>query len=179
MSYHFIVKRTMMLKDDHNRHQQLAKYIARVAQFPRMRLFFWLLLCSDSLNKYATKEVGDKGVSRTMLAVLQISIKYPNGISQQTIANETGRTKQAIALAIDNMVKKNYVTRCSDSNDRRINFIRITKEGLDFLSEVFPHTVAMCNKAFSTYSDSEINELIPVIKQLAKNLKQKTGSFSL
>jgi DNA-binding MarR family transcriptional regulator len=164
--------------DDIKTRQALTEYVDKVKKVPRIRSFFWLLRCSDALNKFAEMEVGQKGDNRIGLAVLQILLKNPDGISQQAIAKQTGRTKQAIVVAIDNLEKKGRVIRSSNSNDRRVNTIRITKQGVDHLSEVFPHTAVMCDTALSSLSDEEITQLLTIIKKLTKDLWQKIGDQS-
>jgi DNA-binding MarR family transcriptional regulator len=158
------------------RHQTVAQYVEKVRRYPRIRSFFWLLRCSDALDKYASMEVGENGDNRTGLAVLQILLDYPEGIPQQAIANQTGRTKQTIVVAIDKLAREGHVIRCPDDRDRRINNIKITQKGLDHLGEVFPHTVKMCNEALSSLSDSEVDELISLIIKLTKNLWEKVES---
>lgn len=159
--------------DNNNLFKTTARYINNARQIPRVRSFFWLLRCADALNKYAGLEVGTKGDSRTGLAVLQILIKHPEGISQQGIAKQTGRTKQLIVLAIDKLEEKGYVLRHSLNNDRRVNFIRITNAGIEHLNEVFPHTVTMCDQALSSLSDEEIEQLLPLTIKLTKSLWEK------
>ena len=73
--------------------RKLAEYVDNVRKVPRINSFFWLLRCADAMNKLADMEVGMKGDNRTGLAVLQMLLKYPEGISQQTLAKKTGRTK--------------------------------------------------------------------------------------
>jgi DNA-binding MarR family transcriptional regulator len=150
--------------------EDTANYINNARRVPRVRSFFWLLRCADSLNKYASLEVGTKGDSRTGLGVLQILIQHPEGISQQGIAEQTGRTKQLIVMAIDKLEEKGYVLRDSLSSDRRVNFIRITNAGIEHLNEVFPHTVAMCDQAFSSLSDAEVQQFLPLTIKLTKGL---------
>jgi MarR family 2-MHQ and catechol resistance regulon transcriptional repressor len=155
-----------------------AYYVDNARRLPHVRSFFWLLRCADVLNKYAGLEVGTKGDSRTGIAVLQILIQHPDGISQQGIAKETGRTKQLIVLAIDKLEEKGYVVRDSLSSDRRVNFIRITDAGIAHLNEVFPHTVAMCDQALSSLDDEEVQQLLPLIIKLTKGLWQKLKAMS-
>ena len=150
-----------------------ANYVDNARRLPRVRSFFWLLRCADTLNKFAGLEVGTKGDSRTGLAVLQILIQHPEGISQQGIAEQTGRTKQLIVLAIDKLEEKGYVLRDSLRSDRRVNSIRITNEGIAHLNEVFPHTAAMCDKALSSLSDAEIQQLLPLAIKLTKSIWKK------
>ena len=170
------MKRTSKTKGIRTLHQTVAQYVDKVNRFPRMRFFFWLIRCSDALDKYERMEVGKEGDNRTGLAVLQILLKHPDGIPQGDIAKQTHRTKQAIVVAIDILARKGYVIRCSDNNDRRINSIIITPEGLDHLSKIFPYTIKMCNTALFFLSDSEIDELLPIIIKLTKNLWKKIES---
>ena len=155
-----------------SRHLATVQYIDNAGRSPRVRLFFRLLRFADTLNKYAGMEVRKKGDNRTGLAVLQILLKYPDGISQQVIAKQTGRTKQAIVMAIDKLEKKNYLQRRSNSNDRRINSIFITQEGIDHLNAVFPHTLAMCDSVLSSFNAEEIDQLITLSRKLTKSLWQ-------
>jgi DNA-binding MarR family transcriptional regulator len=158
--------------------QELAHYIEKVRKYPRVRSLFWLLRCADAVDKYAGMEVGMHGDSRIGIAVLQILLKHPSGVSQQSIARQTGRTKQTINVAINNLEKKNYVIRFSDSSDRRTNSIRITKEGIDHLSEVFPHTVEWCGVALSTLNDTEIEQFLSIVIKVSKKVWQEIESKS-
>jgi DNA-binding MarR family transcriptional regulator len=121
-------------------------------------------------------EVGEKGDNRTVIAVLQLLLEYPKGVSQQAIAKHTGRTKQAITVAIDKLEKKGHVIRASDNNDRRVNVIRLTLNGVDHLREVFPHTVTMSNEALASLNDTEVDQLLSIVKKLTKNMWQKIES---
>jgi DNA-binding MarR family transcriptional regulator len=173
----FYIKRmeeTNLIEDFDNNQGILSQYINKTKNFPSIRLFFWLLRCADVLDKYAGIEAESKGISRTGLSIMQILLKYPDGIPQQIIAKRANRTKQAIAISIDNLVKKGFVKRFPDKKDRRINSIRITKEGLDFLRDVFPHTIKMCDEALSCLSSTEMEQLLLIIPTLTKSLWQKT-----
>jgi DNA-binding MarR family transcriptional regulator len=161
---------------DENTSRQLAEYVEKVRKAPRIRSFFWLLRCADALNKLADMEVGMKGDNRTGLAVLQILLQNPDGVSQQAISRQTGRTKQAITVAIDNLEKKGYVVRCFNRNDRRVNSVRITKVGVEHLSEVFPHTITMCDKALSSLSEAETDQLLYLVKKITSDMWQKIES---
>ena len=164
--------------DSDSRHLATVKYIDNTGRYPRVRLFFRLLTFADTLNKYAGMEVRKKGDNRTGLAVLQILLKYPDGISQQEIARQTGRTKQAIVMAINKLEQKKYLQRHSNSHDKRMNSVIITQEGIDHLNEVFPHTLAMCDNVLSAFSAEEIDQLIALNRKLTKRLWEQIEAES-
>lgn len=164
-----------MTEDDKTRYQLTAQYHDHNKKYPKVRSFFWLLSCADALDKYADKEVGKFGNNRTGLVVLQILLKYLDGISQQGIAEQIGRTKQAVVASIDKLEQKGLVVRCSNDHDRRVNSIRITQAGISFLNEVFPDTLNMCEEAYCCLSDEEIEQLLKLTVKLTTNLWEKMG----
>ena len=167
-----------MVQDVKSMHIKVSKYFDKVKNIPKVSTLFWLFRCTDVLEKYINMSISPEGENRTAIAVLQVLIKYLDGIPQQTIANETGRTKQAITVAIDNLTKRGYVIRTQSSRDRRINCIQITKEGIDHLNEFLPRMLSICDEAFSSLSDSEIKKLLSLLKKLVKNVWEKTDSQS-
>ena len=58
----------------------------------------------------------------TVLAVLW----KQDGVSQQVIADETGRDKPSTTRLLDNLEKLGYIERRPDATDRRINNIYLT-----------------------------------------------------
>ena len=162
-----------MSEDNKIRNRLTTQYHNRNKKYPRVRSFFWLLSCVDALDKYADREVGKIGNNRTGLVVLQILLKYLDGISQQGIAEQIGRTKQAVVASIDKLEQQGLVVRCSHDHDRRVNSIRITQAGINFLNDVFPDTLTMCEEAFCCFSDEEIEQLLQLTVKLTKNLWEK------
>ncbi len=50
-------------------------------------------------------------------------------VSQQKIADETGRDKPSTTRLIDTLEKEGYLSRKPDKQDRRINMIHLTEKG--------------------------------------------------
>jgi DNA-binding MarR family transcriptional regulator len=156
----------------------LNQYIDSTRKYPRMRSIFWMLRCTDAFSKYASYEIKKTGDthSRIRIAIMEFLLKYPNGVSQQAIAKYTGRTKQAITVAIDVLEKKGHVKRFSSNNNRRVYSVRITQAGIEHLYAVLPHTLEMCNEALSSLTDAEVDQLLSLVIRVTKNLWQKTES---
>jgi DNA-binding MarR family transcriptional regulator len=154
--------------------KETARYLDRARQIPRVRAFFWLLRCADALDRYASQRRG-RGQSRTMISVLQILIENPGGISQQSIAQQTGRTKQLVVTAIDRLEKKGWVVRNSHVSDRRINSICITDAGIKQFRESYPNTVEMCNRALSSLNEAELEQMIQIVIKTTKSVWETLG----
>jgi len=117
-----------------------------------------------------------KSDSRTMIAVLQILVEHPEGISQQSIAEQTGRTKQLVVMAIDKLEKKGFAVRNTHISDRRVNYICITNAGINHIKEFYPHTIETCELALSSLSGAELELMLPLIIKLTKGVWEKLGN---
>jgi DNA-binding MarR family transcriptional regulator len=163
----------MGISEDKKRQEMLLDYVKKSTRHHRVWLSFWILHCADILNRYNSSNGRKKYGNRTMMAMLEILTQHPNGISQQSLARQTGRTRQMIVITIDDLEKKGYVKRRSDAKDRRINSIIITEKGINLLNEEFAHTVRNCNQALAALSIEEIKQLLPLIMKLGRSLRQR------
>ncbi len=163
------------IKDDEPVHKAAFQYHINAKKYPQVHLVFWLLAFTNVLDKYTDNEMGKIDSNWTGFNILLNLLEYPHGISQQGIAKLIGRTKQAIMVAIDKLEDKGYVKRGSNKDDRRVNFIRITPKGIDYLNNVFPHTLAMCDEALSFLSEGEMEQMLHLTIKVTKNLWQKIG----
>ncbi len=90
--------------------------------------------------------------------------------SQKELADSLGVSPASIATSLKRMSKAGFIERTPDENDRRINRIRITREG----KNVFLAGKAECDKVdkimFKGFSDSEINLFSDMLSRIANNL---------
>ena len=170
----FMRERTS-IKDDEPVHKAAFQYHNKSKKYPQVHLLLWLLAFTNVLDKYTDGEMGKIDNNWTGFNILINLLEYPHGISQQGIAKLIGRTKQAIVVAIDKLEDKGYVKRGENKDDRRVNFIRITPKGIDYLNNVFPHTLAMCNEALSLLGEVEMEQMLHLTIKITKNLRQKIG----
>ncbi|MCL7986851.1 MarR family transcriptional regulator [Sphingobacterium sp. lm-10] len=77
----------------------------------------------------------------TVLAVLW----EKNGVSQQVIANETGRDKPSTTRLLDNLQKLGYIARISHQSDKRMNIITLT----DFAEQEKDKIMTVVDKTFN------------------------------
>jgi len=68
----------------------------------------------------------------TVLAILW----HQDGVSQQVLADATGRDKPSITRLLDNLQRLGYLERKADPNDRRSNLICLTRKGRNAESKV-------------------------------------------
>jgi DNA-binding MarR family transcriptional regulator len=168
--YYSYVKKAQLKQTEDIRQESLTKYLNKTKRVSHTRSFYWLLRFTDALYRFTDLQLGREGDSRTGMAVLQVLLKYPDGMPQKDIAEQTGRSKQAIVVAIDSLAERGHVIRYADKKDRRMNSIKITQKGINHLAEVFPRTVQISKEALSSLSDEEIGQLLSIAKKLTNDL---------
>lgn len=90
-----------------------------------------------ALNRVLMQNFKNHQINLTPEQWSVLAVLWENdGCSQQFLANETYRDKPSITRLIDNLEKENLVKRMPDSNDRRMNNIYITQEGIKIKEKV-------------------------------------------
>jgi DNA-binding MarR family transcriptional regulator len=98
-----------------------------------------------------------------------------DGINQQEIADIVIKEKFSMTYLVDNLVKRNMVSRKVDENDRRNNLIFITKQGRLLQKKLNPWILEMYDKAALGIQKTRITQSIQVVKKMSENLKAEKG----
>jgi DNA-binding MarR family transcriptional regulator len=106
-----------------------------------------------------------------MMQVLHYLWRHDH-VNQQEIANAVGRDKASLTAMLDNMVRRELVTRCEDSHDRRNNRIVLTTKGRALEQEVTPLVQEMYEKAGQHLPPQQLEASLAVLDQITQNLAQ-------
>lgn len=104
----------------------------------------------------------------TVLAVLW----QQDGISQQAIADETGRDKPSTTRLLDNLEKLGYIERRPDHTDRRINNIHLTRAGINSEKRIMKAVEETFALLSAGISDKEQETIRKVFNTIYKNLEK-------
>ena len=92
-----------------------------------------------SLIKIFSKELSKNNINLTPEQYLVMDILWDQGtLSQQAIADIIQKDKNSVTKFIDSLEKKGLVSRVVNKNDRRINNIIVSEEGLSLPSTISP-----------------------------------------
>jgi len=127
------------------------------------------------LRQYIQVKIKENDLNITFELLEIMSLLWTkDGINQQELAAVAVRDKSSITYLIDNLVKRNLVTRIEDQNDRRNKIIYLTKEGKQLHKQVYPWVIEMYAKATGNVEATEIGEAMGLIKKMNQNLKEQT-----
>ncbi|MBP7497269.1 MAG: MarR family transcriptional regulator [Bacteroidales bacterium] len=94
-------------------------------------------------------------------------------VIQKNMAEIMGKDKSAILRVIDSLEKKQLVRRVVDKNDRRKNYLMVTKKGELVLNQYLKINMELIDLLEQGLTNSDINTFFKVvnhIKSKAKNM---------
>ena len=119
-------------------------------------------------QKNISKIVEDITIDQKM--VLQYLYDYPD-LNQKEIGELIFRDNASMTRMIDIMVKKNYLRRLMNPEDRRRYKIEVTLKGQDILVKLPPVIKSNRKKALDGLTKEELIQLENILNKIISNLK--------
>ena len=108
-------------------------------------------------------------ITHEQFALLRaISIKEEEVI-QKDMAEFMGKDKSAILRLIDSLEEKDFIRRVVDKNDRRKNYLMITKNGDQALKVYYKIGLDMINDINKGISDEELQVFDRILLKMKEN----------
>jgi DNA-binding MarR family transcriptional regulator len=98
-------------------------------------------------------------------------LHHEDGLMQNDLAEITNRNKTSLTRLIHTMEKHRLVARISDSVDKRVNRIFLTKNGKKIFKSTFPIIEEAKRELEFGLTDKEIKSLIKILKKVQGNIK--------
>ena len=111
----------------------------------------------------------DIDLTTEMMQVLRYLWRH-DCVNQQQIADAVNRDKASLTAMLDNMVRRELVTRCEDAQDRRSKRIVLTAKGRALEQEVVPLIREMYELAGQCIPPQQLEAGMAVLARLTQNL---------
>ena len=108
--------------------------------------FLDLLRTTDMLSRSLVQVLKNEEVSPTQYNVLRILRGAPDGLACGEIGNRMITRDPDITRLLDRMEKRELISRCRETRDRRTVLVRITPAGLELLGRL-DHPVQEAHRA--------------------------------
>lgn len=79
----------------------------------------------------------------------------------------------SLTYILDKLVRKNLIIKEKSKEDKRVTYIKLTSEGLDLASEIFPNHYNKLKELFNIYSDEEKEMLVNLTKKIGIHTERK------
>ncbi len=149
------------------------------ARFPEMdpginEVFLYFLKVSMDVVSEISDYLGKYGISGGRMSILMQLMKEPDKATPPgELAERCGVTPATISGLVDGLIKADYVERLVDPGDRRVQPVRLTKEGIEHMEGLLPGYFKLINRLFKVLDASERESLLGILKKLEANLKNK------
>ena len=123
------------------------------------------------LKKHLSEVFKKNGVNLTAEQYLVMDTLWNEGtLTQQAIAFIIQKDKNSVTQFIDNLEKKGLVTRSVSKDDRRVNNIVVTKEGMALKDSTKQLAIDTMNKALEGIPEQDVETWVEVMKKVCANI---------
>ena len=123
------------------------------------------------LKKYLAEVFKKNNVNLTGEQYLVMDALWNEGtLTQQAIAFIIQKDKNSVTQFIDNVEKKGLVARSVAKDDRRVNNIVVTPEGMALKDSTKQLAIETMNKAVAGISEEDLNTFVSVLKKVCGNI---------
>jgi DNA-binding MarR family transcriptional regulator len=139
-------------------------------RYKKYLVWFALYQIHERMSKHEEKLFRNTGLTQTEHRILMATAffnennEFPAKLSD--LALYQNRSLVSISLIVDRMEKKRFVKRVRDPSDRRAINVLLTPRGKKILAETSNPSTKFLLKIFSTFSDTELEELMLLLNRL-------------
>lgn len=126
-----------------------------------------------SLIKYFAKELNRNDINLTPEQYLVMDILWDAEVlSQQAIADIIQKDKNSVTKFIDSLEKKGLVYRAVNKNDRRVNNIIVSEEGMKLKDKTTEVAVNMMGNVLKNIKEEDLIAFDKVMNQIKENIDE-------
>lgn len=135
------------------------------------KIAVYINILNCSIIKYFAKELIKNGINLTPEQYLVMDILWDEGVmSQQTIADIIQKDKNSVTKFIDSLERKGLVYRSVNSNDRRVNDIIVSDEGMKLKHRTTEVAINMMRNVLANIEEKELVVFDNVMNKIKNNI---------
>ncbi|MBC1272294.1 MarR family winged helix-turn-helix transcriptional regulator [Listeria booriae] len=133
-----------------------------------LKLFTVLLRSANWIQKVHASLVESHGITPSEFGVLEqlyhLGPQQLQALGQKNLISNGNTTYMVTKLE-----KKNYLVRVNDPNDRRVVYAKLTAQGTQFISNLFPQFEVLIKEQLTILNEEEKEILISGLKKIGLN----------
>jgi DNA-binding MarR family transcriptional regulator len=107
---------------------------------------------------------------QTMSLVCRLTEEKPNGITLKELAEAMKLAPATVSELVESLVKKNFLQRIQNPDDRRAVQITLTDHGQTLLDQCIKCVDSLCEKLLSDLTPAERNAMLGSLTKIAGKL---------
>jgi DNA-binding MarR family transcriptional regulator len=129
------------------------------------KTFLEIVRTADSLSRGAAFVLKGEDLSATQYNVLRILRGSPEGLPCGEIGRRLITREPDITRLLDRMEKRDLISRCRETTDRRTVMTRITKTGLDTVNRMDEPVLSIHRKQLGHLGREKLVELSALLRE--------------
>lgn len=123
------------------------------------------------LKKHLAEVFKKNGVNLTAEQYLVMDTLWNEGtLTQQAISFIIQKDKNSVTQFVDNLEKKGLVTRSVSKEDRRVNNIALTEEGMALKDSTKQLAIDTMNRVLEGIPEEDVLTFVDVLKKICANI---------
>ena len=123
----------------------------------------------DSIGSLSSIDISVRQ-HQTMSLVCRLTEEKPNGVTLKELAEAMKLAPATVSELVESLVKKNFLQRVQNPEDRRAVQITLTEHGQTLLDESIRHVESLCEKLLSGLSQSERTAMLGALTKITNKL---------
>ena len=107
---------------------------------------------------------------QTMSLVCRLTEEKPNGITLKELAEAMKLAPATVSELVESLVKKNFLQRVQNPEDRRAVQITLTDHGQTMLDQCIKCVDSLCEKLLADLSATERNAMLAALTKITNKL---------
>jgi len=130
-----------------------------------------LNLAACKFKQYYAKQLRKRGITLTPEQLIVLDLLWNLGeMSQQKIADSTGKDKNSVTKLIDGLEAKGLVVRHRSDLDRRSYTIVLTQKAEEIKQNTKEFGIELLNRIMDGISEDELKVLIGTLTKMSDNM---------
>ena len=131
-----------------------------------------LFKAHSSIEKNIKYSIVDSGLNLNEFTTMEAL--YTKGtLSTQAIIDTILIPNSSMTYVLENLLKKGYINRKKDKDDKRVSIISLTKNGRDTFEQVYKKHFKHMREVFDSLSSDEEEVLQELLKRVGKKAEEK------
>ncbi|MEQ9309758.1 MAG: MarR family transcriptional regulator [Balneolaceae bacterium] len=130
-----------------------------------LNTFIKMTRASESINHRLSRSLACENLTISQFGIIE-ALYHLGPQSQRELGAKILKTGGNITLVVDNLEKRNLVSKSKNPNDGRAVIITLTNEGQKFIEKYFPEHLNRIVEEFSVLTSEELTELGRLCKKV-------------
>lgn len=126
-----------------------------------------LFRATNTIQKIINEDVSQYGLNPTEFGALEV-LYHKGPQSVQSICDKVLIASSSMSYVIENLIKKDYITKVKQRDDKRIHIVHLTEIGKLLMDQIYPNHVRKLRDVLNILESNEENELQNLLKKLGK-----------